>query len=77
MMEIEQASMHAEAQGRLDEIRQQLGLPAADAASDALGTGAGAGAGAGAAPSGELDAGTPAEAAPQAEPSQQVPSDPT
>jgi phage shock protein A len=78
MMEIEQASMHAEAQGRLDEIRQQLGLPAADTASGALGTGAaaGAGTGAGAAQSGELNAGTPADAAPQAEPTQQVPSDP-
>ena len=78
MMEIEQASMHAEAQGRLDEIRQQLGLPAADTASGALGTGAGAGAAAAAPQSGELGAGAPAEAAaPQAEPTQQVPSDPT
>jgi hypothetical protein len=70
--------MHAEAQGRLDEIRQQLGLPAADTASGALGTGAasGAGTGAGAEQSGELGAGVPPDAAPQAEPSQQVPSDP-
>ena len=49
--------------------------PAADAASGALGTGAAAGAAA-APQSGELGAGAPAEAAPQAEPTQQVPSDP-
>jgi len=63
MIEIEQASMHAEAQGRLDEIRQQLGLPAADSAAGALGTGTAEGT----ASSSEA----PAEPAPQGQPTQQ------
>jgi hypothetical protein len=49
MLEVEQAQINTEAQTRLDQIREQLGLPAAEPAglesgsSAALGTGASAG----------------------------------
>ena len=62
MIEIEQATMHAEAQGRLDEIRQQLGLPAGGAAAGEVGSGSAPGAqGAGAAvPDDAVPTATPA-----------------
>lgn len=40
MLEIERATMQAEARSRLDAMRGELGLPAADAAAGQLGTGA-------------------------------------
>lgn len=62
MMEIEQASMHAEAQGRLDEIRAQLGLPAGGSAA-AVGAGDASGAlASGAAAPDAASTATPAQA---------------